>query len=101
MLLVQFYEHINVQSVVQLVLKVEIAILVRIHFVLFSSAHTIKYCQATGGDDHHHHRQLPTPYEKMLRMQTFDFDEQFQSSLLGQFSNPSSLYSNGWSDSYL
>lgn len=69
--------------------------------LLLLLAHTIKYCQATGGDDHHQHRQLPTPYEKMLRMQTFDFDEQFSSSFLGQFSNPSSLYSNGWSDSYL
>jgi hypothetical protein len=62
-----------------------------------SQAHTIKYCQATGDDTNRH---LPTPYEKMLHIQTFGFDDTIP-SYLGQFSSPSSLYSNGWSDSYL
>jgi hypothetical protein len=69
---------------------------------LFSKAHTIKYCQSTGDDNHRH---IPTPYEKMLGMQTFGFDDHIPSSsipsFLGQFSSPSSLYTNGWSDSYL
>jgi hypothetical protein len=87
---------INVQFVEQLVHKVDIDL---IHFFTFNflSAHTIKYCQATGDDTNRH---LPTPYEKMLHIQTFGFDDTIP-SYLGQFSSPSSLYSNGWSDSYL
>lgn len=68
-----------------------------------SQAHTIKYCQATGDDQQRH---VPTPYEKMLGMQTFvGFDDNnYTSSMpsyLAQFNSPSSLYTNGWSDSYL
>jgi len=66
-----------------------------------SQAHTIKYCQATGDDQQRH---VPTPYEKMLSMQTLAFDDNYTSSIpsyLAQFNSPSSLYSNGWSDSYL
>jgi hypothetical protein len=67
-----------------------------------SQAHTIKYCQSTGNDDHNRH--VPTPYEKMLRMQTFGFDDNLSSTIspfFGQFGSPSSLYTNGWSNSYL
>lgn len=67
-----------------------------------SQAHTIKYCQATGDDQQRH---VPTPYEKMLGMQTFvGFENNYTSSIpsyLAQFNSPSSLYTNGWSDSYL
>ncbi|CAF1134261.1 unnamed protein product [Rotaria sordida] len=66
-----------------------------------SQAHTIKYCQATGDDNNRH---VPTPYEKMLRMQTFGFDDNITSSIPGLFNHigsPTSLYTNGWSDSYL
>ncbi|CAF1326795.1 unnamed protein product [Adineta steineri] len=67
-----------------------------------AQAHTIKYCQATGGDDINRH--VPTPYEKMLRMQTFGFDDNITPSMptfFGQLDSPSSLYTNGWSNSYL
>jgi hypothetical protein len=40
----------------------------------------------------------------MLRMQTFGFDDNITSSIpsiFGQYGSPSSLYTNGWSDSYL
>ncbi len=66
-----------------------------------SKAHTIKYCQSTGDDNNRH---VPTPYEKMIRMQTFGFDDNITSSIpsiFGQYGSPSSLYTNGWSDSYL
>ncbi|CAF2404231.1 unnamed protein product [Rotaria sp. Silwood2] len=66
-----------------------------------SQAHTIKYCQATGDDNNRH---VLTPYEKMLRMQTFGFDDNVTSSmpgLLSHIGSPTSLYTNGWSDSYL
>jgi len=66
-----------------------------------SQAHTIKYCQATGDDNNRH---VPTPYEKMLRMQTLGYDDSLSpsiSSFLGHLDSPSSLYTNGWSDSYL
>ncbi|CAF0841394.1 unnamed protein product [Adineta ricciae] len=64
-------------------------------------AHTIKYCQATGDDNNRH---VPTPYEKMLRMQTFGYDDNMTPSIsafFGHLDSPSSLYTNGWSDSYL
>ncbi|UJR21016.1 hypothetical protein I4U23_024116 [Adineta vaga] len=66
-----------------------------------SQAHTIKYCQATGDDNNRH---VPTPYEKMLRMQTFGYDDNMTPSIsafFGHLDSPSSLYTNGWSDSYL
>ncbi len=70
-------------------------------FLYFVKAHTIKYCQATGDDNNRH---VPTPYEKMLRMQTFGFDDNITPTMpafFGQLDSPSSLYTNGWSDSYL
>lgn len=75
MLLVQFYVLINVQSVVQQVLKVSSYILLPISLTSISIAHTIKYCQAAGDDSSRH---VATPYEKMLRtqcMQSFGLDE--------------------------
>nr|ACI90363.1 CNNOS1-like protein [Philodina roseola] len=70
-----------------------------------AQAHTIKYCQATGDDNNQH---IPTPYEKMIRtqcMQSFGFDDNFTSQLPPLFdplaASPSSLYTNGWSNSYL
>ncbi|CAF3479182.1 unnamed protein product [Rotaria socialis] len=66
-----------------------------------AQAHTIKYCQATGDDNNRH---VPTPYEKMLRMQAIGFDDNMAPSmpgLLHPIGSPSSLYRNGWSDSYL
>jgi hypothetical protein len=60
-----------------------------------AKAHTIKYCQATGDDNN---RYLPTPYEKMLCMQTFGYDDNITPSMYG---SPSSFYTNGWSNSYL
>lgn len=105
---VRFSGLINVQFVVQPVLKVCLFFVINSNRIQrFSSllAHTIKYCQATGDDNNQH---IPTPYEKMIRtqcMQSFGFDDNFTSTLPTLFdplaASPSSLYTNGWSNSYL
>lgn len=70
-----------------------------------AQAHTIKYCQATGDDNNQH---IPTPYEKMIRtqcIQNLALDESSSSTMPAIFDplavSPSSLYTNGWSNSYL
>ena len=77
------------------------ALIFTVNYWIVFKAHTIKYCQATGDD---HNRHVPTPYEKMLRMQAIGFDDNMAPSmpgLLHPIGSPSSLYTNGWSDSYL
>lgn len=102
---VLFFEHINVRFVEQRELKVQGHLCILSLLTMLSLAHTIKYCQATGDENNQH---IPTPYEKMMRtqcMQSFPFDENFTSTYPTLFdplaASPSSLYTNGWSNSYL